>query len=275
VHTEAPTAGSVVLAGVILKLGAYGILRFAFGLFPDASIEFAPLFITLGVIGIVYGSIVAAMQKDAKRVIAYSSVAHMGFIVLGMFSLTVFGLDGAAFTMVSHPLTTGSLFLVVGMLYERRHTRQIDQFGGIWKSAPKLTALFLIALFAGIGLPAFSGFVGEFLSLLGAFIAHRWWAVVATTGVILGAVYMLWMFQRVFTGVPEGENATMADANGRELLVVIPLLALSLFIGIYPKPVIDRVEPTVKCALQNFEQHAKFALPAVENLKTGDAKGCR
>ena len=182
VHTEAPTAGSVVLAGVILKMGAYGILRFAFGLFPDASVEFAPLFITLGVIGIVYGSIVAAMQKDAKRVIAYSSVAHMGFIVLGIFSLTVYGLDGAAFTMVSHPLTTGALFLVVGMLYERRHTRQIDQFGGIWKSAPKLTALFLIALFAGIGLPGFSGFVGEFLSLLGAFLAHRWWAIVATTG---------------------------------------------------------------------------------------------
>ena len=274
VHTEAPTAGSVVLAGVILKLGAYGILRFAFGLFPRASVEFAPLFITLGVIGILYGSIVAAMQKDAKRVIAYSSVAHMGFIVLGIFSLTIFGLDGASFTMVSHPLTTGALFLVIGMLYERRHTRQIDEFGGIWKSAPKLTAMFLIAMFAGVGLPAFSGFVGEFLSLLGTFAAHRWWAVVATTGVILGAVYMLWMFQRVFTGVPEGDNATMKDANGRELLVVVPLLALSLFIGLYPKPVLDRVEPTVKCAVRNFEMRTALARPAADRIDTGRAKGC-
>lgn len=274
VHTEAPTAGSVVLAGVILKLGAYGILRFSFGLFPRASVYFAPVFLTLAVIGIVYGSIVAAMQKDAKRVIAYSSVAHMGFILLGIFSLTIFGLDGASFTMVSHPLTTGALFLVVGMLYERRHTRQIDEFGGIWKSAPKLTALFLVATFAGIGLPAFSGFVGEFLSLLGTFAAHRWWAVVATTGVILGAVYMLWMFQRVFTGVPEGENATMADANGRELLVVGPLLALSLFIGLYPQPVLDRVEPTVKCVMQNFEKRADIALPAAHALDTSTARGC-
>jgi NADH-quinone oxidoreductase subunit M len=274
VHTEAPTAGSVVLAGVILKLGAYGILRFAFGLFPNASVKFAPLFITLGVIGIVYGSIVAAMQKDAKRVIAYSSVAHMGFIVIGIFSLTVFGLDGASFTMVSHPLTTGALFLVIGMLYERRHTRQIDAFGGIWSSAPKLTALFLIAMFAGVGLPAFSGFVGEFLSLLGTFAAHRWWAVVATSGVILGAVYMLWMFQRVFTGVPEGENATMADANGRELLVVVPLLALSLFIGLYPKPVLDRVEPTVKCVMRNFEQHADVVRPAADRMDLSGVKGC-
>ncbi|MEP6625223.1 MAG: NADH-quinone oxidoreductase subunit M [Acidimicrobiia bacterium] len=273
-HTEAPTAGSVILAGVILKLGAYGILRFAFGLFPHASVKFAPLFITLGVIGIVYGSIVAAMQKDAKRVIAYSSVAHMGFVLIGMFSLTVFGLDGASFTMVSHPLTTGALFLVIGMLYERRHTRQIDAFGGIWKSAPRLTALFLIATFAGIGLPAFSGFVGEFLSLLGTFAAHRWWAVVATTGVIFSAIYMLWMLQRLFTGVPEGENVTMADANGRELLVVVPLLALSLFIGLYPNPILDRVEPTVKCVMRNFEQHADVVRPAADRMDLTGAKGC-
>ncbi len=275
VHTEAPTAGSVVLAGVILKMGAYGVLRFGFELFPRASVTFAPLFLTLAVIGIVYGSIVAAMQKDAKRLIAYSSVAHMGFILLGIFSISVFGLDGAAFTMVSHPLTTGSLFLVVGMLYERRHTRDIDAFGGIWKSAPRLTALFLIATFAGIGLPVFSGFVGEFLSLLGTFAAHRWWAVVATTGVILGAVYMLWMFQRVFTGVPEGDNATMADANWREMAVVIPLLAFSLFIGLYPKPVLDRIEPTVKCVVRTFEMKTDLHRPAADRLDTSHVKGCR
>ena len=210
VHTEAPTAGSVVLAGVILKMGAYGFLRFSFELFPKASVYFSPLIMTLAVIGIIYGSIVAAMQTDIKRVIAFSSVAHMGFILLGIFSLTIFGLDGAAFNMLSHPLTTGSLFLVVGMLYERRHTREISEFGGIWKSAPVLTALFLIATFAGIGLPGFSGFVGEFLALVGAFLAHRWWAIVATTGVILAAVYMLWMFQRVFTGVPRGRERQAA-----------------------------------------------------------------
>jgi NADH-quinone oxidoreductase subunit M len=275
VHTEAPTAGSVVLAGVILKMGAYGALRFGFELFPRASVTFAPLFITLAVIGIVYGSVVAAMQRDAKRLIAYSSVAHMGFILLGIFSITVWGLDGATFTMVSHPLTTGSLFLVIGMLYERRHTRMIDDFGGIWRSAPKITTLFLVATFAGIGLPGFSGFVGEFLSLLGAFTIHRWWAVVATTGVILGAVYMLWMFQRVFTGVPEGENAELKDANGRELFVVVPLLALSLFIGLYPKPVLDRIEPTAKCVMRTFERETDLSRPAVDRVKLDGVKGCR
>ena len=275
VHTEAPTAGSVVLAGVILKMGAYGVLRFGFELFPRAAVNFAPLFLTLAVVGIVYGSIVAAMQKDAKRLIAYSSVAHMGFILLGIFSITVFGLDGAAFTMVSHPLTTGSLFLVIGMLYERRHTRDISAFGGIWKSAPKLTALFLIATFAGIGLPAFSGFVGEFLSLLGTFAVHRWWAVVATAGVILGAVYMLWMFQRIFTGVPEGENAEIADATGRELLVVVPLLALSLFLGLYPQPVLDRIEPTAKCVIRTFEIETNLSRPAVDKVDMAGVKGCR
>ena len=231
---------------------------------------------TLAVIGIVYGSIVAAMQQDVKRLIAYSSVAHMGFIVLGIFSLTIFGLDGAAFTMVSHPLTTGSLFLVVGMLYERRHTRQIDEFGGIWKSAPRLTALFLIATFAGVGLPAFSGFVGEFYALLGAFTVHRWWGIVATAGVVLGAVYMLWMFQRVFTGVPTGENAELADANGRELLVVAPLLALSLFIGLWPTPVMERIEPTVKCVMANFERRdPSLVRPDVDKTGTNGVKGCR
>jgi NADH-quinone oxidoreductase subunit M len=266
VHTEAPTAGSVVLAGVILKMGAYGFLRFSFELFPQASVDFAPLLLTLAVIGIIYGSIVAAMQTDGKRVIAFSSVAHMGFIVLGIFSITVFGLDGASVTMLSHPLTTGALFLVIGMLYERRHTREIADFGGIWRAAPILTAFFLVATFAGIGLPGFSGFVGEFLSLLGGFVAHRWWAVVATAGVILAAVYMLWMFQRVFTGVPEGENAKVLDVSFREVVVVAPLLALSLFIGIYPKPVIDRVEPTVKRVIANFERRTDYVQPKSDRV---------
>ncbi|HZJ27396.1 MAG TPA: NADH-quinone oxidoreductase subunit M [Acidimicrobiia bacterium] len=261
VHTEAPTAGSVVLAGVILKMGAYGFLRFSFELFPQASVDFAPVIITLATIGIVYGAIVAAMQKDAKRVIAYSSVSHMGFILLGIFSLTTFGLDGAAFTMVSHPLTTGALFLVIGMLYERRHTRMIDDYRGIWRVAPILSAFFLAALFAGIGLPGFSGFIGEFLSLLGAFITYRWWAVVATTGVILAALYMLWLFQRMFTGLPDEKTALMGDLNVREIVVVAPLVLLSLFIGVYPRPVLDRVEPTVKRVLANFEAKTDYREP--------------
>jgi NADH-quinone oxidoreductase subunit M len=215
----------------------------------------------LSIIGILYGAVVAAMQRDLKRVIAYSSVAHMGFVVLGLFSLTVIGIDGAIFTMTSHPLTTGALFLVVGMLYERRHTRMIDEFGGIWKPAPKLTAMFLVAMFAGIGLPGFSGFVGEFLALLGAFLYDQPYAIVAAFGVILAAVYMLWSFQRTFTGKAEGENATIRDASVREILVVAPLLALSLFLGVYPKPVIDRIEPAAERVVKTIEARTDYRSP--------------
>jgi NADH-quinone oxidoreductase subunit M len=262
VHTEAPTAGSVVLAGVILKMGAYGLLRFSFELFPQASVDLAPIFLTLAVIGIVYGAIVAAMQTDLKRVIAYSSVAHMGFVVLGIFSLTVIGIDGAVFTMLSHPLTTGALFLVVGFLYERRHTREISAYRGVWKTAPVLTAMFLIALFAGIGLPGFSGFIGEFLSLIGTFSVERTFAIVATTGVVLAAVYSLWAFQRAFTGKPTGGNATMRDVTIREVVVVVPLLALSLFLGVYPKPALDRIEPSVRRAVADLERKSDYREPS-------------
>jgi NADH-quinone oxidoreductase subunit M len=261
VHTEAPTAGSVVLAGVILKMGAYGLLRFSFELFPQASVDLAPIFLTLAVIGIIYGAIVATMQTDLKRVIAYSSVAHMGFVVLGIFSLTVIGIDGAVFTMLSHPLTTGALFLVIGMLYERRHTREISAYRGVWKSAPIMTAMFLIAMFAGIGLPGFSGFIGEFLALLGTFSVDKPFAIVATTGVVLAAVYSLWAFQRVFTGKPTGENAKMRDVTLREIIVVAPLLALSLFLGIYPKPALDRIEPSVRKAVADLELKTDYREP--------------
>jgi NADH-quinone oxidoreductase subunit M len=258
VHTEAPTFGSVILAGVLLKMGAYGFLRFSFTLFPQASIDFAPLMLTLAVIGIVYGAVVAAMQTDIKRLIAYSSVSHMGFIVLGIFSLTTIGLDGALFIMLSHPLTTGALFLLVGMLYERRHTRMIADLSGIWKVMPIFTGMFLVATFAGIGLPGLSGFVGEFLALLGTFAGDGVWAVIATTGVILAAVYMLWAVQRVFTGTPSAENAGLRDVGVREVLVVAPLLVASLFLGIYPKPVLDRVEPTAKSLIDHFERETDF-----------------
>jgi NADH-quinone oxidoreductase subunit M len=261
VHTEAPTAGSVVLAGVILKMGAYGILRFSFELFPQASVDLAPIFLVLSIIGIIYGAIVATMQTDLKRVIAYSSVAHMGFVVLGIFSLTVIGINGAVFTMLSHPLTTGALFLVVGMLYERRHTREISDYRGVWKSAPILSGFFLAALFAGIGLPGFSGFIGEFLSLLGTFVFDRPYAIIATFGVVLAAVYSLWAFQRAFTGKPRGENARLRDVSVREVIVVAPLVALSLFLGLYPKAALDRIQPSVKRAVSDLERKTDYREP--------------
>jgi len=266
VHTEAPTAGSVVLAGVILKMGAYGLLRFSFELFPQASVDLAPYVLVLAIIGIIYGAIVAAMQTDLKRVIAYSSVAHMGFVVLGIFSLSVIGINGAVFTMLSHPLTTGALFLVVGMLYERRHTREISEYRGVWKSAPVLTGFFLVALFAGIGLPGFSGFIGEFLSLLGTFVFDRPYAIVATIGVVLAAVYSLWAFQRVFTGRPRGENARLRDVNFREVIVVAPLIALSLFLGLYPKPALDRIQPSVKRAVSDLEKKSDYREPKPQGI---------
>lgn len=275
VHTEAPTAGSVVLAGVIIKMGAYGLVRFSFELFPHAAVDLAPLMLTLGVIGIVYGAIVAAMQKNMKRVIAYSSVAHMGFVVLGIFSLTVFGIDGAVFTMLSHPLTTGALFLTVGMIYERRHTYEISEYGGIWKSAPILTAMFMIAMFAGIGLPGFSGFIGEFLSLLGTFISDRPFAVIGATGVILAAVYMLWSFQRVFTGKPSTKHAPLRDLGFREIAVVAPLLVLSLFLGLYPKPALDRIEPSVKRTIINLEHKTGYDEPRPEGEKKTTLPGVK
>ena len=260
-HTEAPTAGSVVLAGVLLKMGTYGFLRFAIPMFPKAAQYFAPVLLTLSVIGILYGAIVATMQPDLKRLIAYSSVAHLGFVVMGTFALTTPGIQGGLFTMISHGLTTGALFLLVGMLYERRHTRLIAEFGGLWKVIPVFSALFLMATFASIGLPGFSGFVGEFTSLLGTFVTRRWWAVAATGGVILAAVYLLWAFQRSFTGEPEGDNVGLKDVSVREVLTVVPLLGLSLFLGFYPKPVFDRMEVAVEDLMVHIEDKTGYTEP--------------
>jgi NADH-quinone oxidoreductase subunit M len=266
VHTEAPTFGSVVLAGVLLKMGAYGFLRFSFTLFPQASVDWAWLLLVLSVIGIFYGSIIAARQKDLKRLIAYSSIAHMGFLVLGIFTLTTTGLDGALVIMISHALTTGALFLLVGFLDERTHTRIMSELKGIWKAAPILGGLFLFATFAGIGVPGLSGFVGEFLSLLATFVVHRWYAVLAAFGVVLGAVYMLYAFQQSFTGIPKGVTEKLRDLNAREVVVVAPLLLLSVFIGLYPKPIIDRVEPTMKALIAHFEERTDYREPK----QTGD-----
>jgi NADH-quinone oxidoreductase subunit M len=266
-HTEAPTAGSVVLAGLLLKMGTYGFLRFAIPMFPQAAVDLAPILLVSAVIGIVYGAIVAAMQPDLKRLIAYSSIAHLGFVVLGTFALTTQGIEGGLFTMLSHGLTTGALFLLVGMLYDRRHTRLIADFGGLWKSVPIIGGLFIAATFASIGLPGFSGFVGEFLALIGTFLTRRWYAVVATTGVIFAAVYLLWAVQRAFTGEPKGDNVGLRDISFRELATVVPLLGLSLFLGFYPKPVLDRLKPAVDDLVVHVHQTTTYGGPATDGTK--------
>jgi NADH-quinone oxidoreductase subunit M len=243
-HTEAPTAGSVMLAGVLLKMGAYGLLRFAIPLFPDAARYFVPLIIALATIGIVYGAVVAIVQKDLKRLIAYSSVAHLGFVVLGMFVGTVQGMSGGILQMVSHGLSTGALFMLVGMLYERRHTRQIADFGGLGKTIPIFSGIFLFVVLSSIGLPGLNGFVGEFLVLLGTFLNYRWWVVPAAFGVVLAAIYLLWAYQRVFQGPITNEaNARIPDVNLREVTMLAPLLVLIVAIGVYPKPFLDRINP--------------------------------
>ena len=254
-HTEAPTAGSVILAGVMLKLGTYGFLRFGLYLFPEASHWAGPVFLTLGVIGIIYGAIVATMQKDLKRLVAYSSVAHLGFIVLGTFSITREGVTGGILQMVNHGVSTGALFLLVGWIYERRHTRQISELGGLQKSAPVMAGFFTLVMLSSIGLPGLNGFVGEFLVLVGAFVAHRWWAVVAAAGVILAALYLLWAYQRVFHGPAEGENATMPDLKAREIAILVPFVIAIVFMGIYPKPVIDRMQPAVNALVAHVDEH--------------------
>ena len=264
-HTNAPTAGSVILAAVMLKLGTYGLVRFGLYLFPEASVYFAPLMVTLGVIGIIYGAIAAAMQRDLKRLVAYSSVAHLGFIVIGTFALNTEGLTGGVLQMVNHGVSTGALFLLVGMIYERRHTREISELGGLQKPAPLLAAVFMVVMLSSVGLPGLNGFVGELLVLLGAFNAHRWWAVVAAAGVILAAVYLLWAYQRVFHGPASGANAETPDLRWREGLVMAPFIATIVFMGIYPKPVIERVEPAVDAIIAHVEDNVpRFAEPVAD-----------
>jgi NADH-quinone oxidoreductase subunit M len=262
-HTEAPTAGSVILAGVLLKLGTYGLLRFGVYLFPKAAVDLAPLMLTLAVVGITYGALVATVQRDLKRLVAYSSVAHLGFIVLGTFALTTQGLSGGIVQMVNHGLTTGALFFLVGMVYERRHTRQISELNGLQKTMPVLGLTFLVVMLASVGLPGLNGFVGEFLILLGTFVTHRWYAVVATTGVILAAVYLLWAYQRVFHGEPSEENRHLPDMNWREKGIMLPLVALIVFLGVYPKPVLDRINPSVERLVQHVEDHSTYKQPGV------------
>lgn len=256
-HTDAPTAGSVILAAVLLKMGTYGLMRFNFGLFPDASREYAFIFIILAIIGIIYGALVAMVQPDVKRLVAYSSVAHMGFVILGMFSFTEYGMQGALYQMLNHGITTGALFLLVGFIYERRHTRQISDFGGLANVMPIYATIFVFTTMASIGLPFLNGFVGEFLIMLGMWkstvlsISGGWnYNYIATmfagTGVIFAAVYMLWMVQRVFFGkVTNPKNKNLKDLSWRELGLIAPLLVLMVFMGVFPKPFLDRSRKSV------------------------------
>ncbi len=253
-YTEAPTAGSMILAGILFKLGAYGLLRFGVFLLPRGAADMGPLLLTLAAVGITYGALITIMQKDLKRLVAYASIVDVAFIVLGTFAFSAQGVTGGVLEMVNHGLTTGAIFFLVGVIWERRGTLRISDLGGLQKSTPILAAIFLVVVMSAVGLPGLNGFVGEFLVLVGTFITHRWWAVVATTAIISGAIYLLWAYQRVFHGPIHNEaNAGVRDISWREIGAVAPLLAGIVFLGIYPKPFLDRVTPSVNHLLAHVQ----------------------
>lgn len=254
-HVEAPTAGSVILAGILLKMGTYGFYRFCLPLFPEAAVVAMPFILILALVGILYGALVSTLQADVKKLVAFSSVSHLGFVMLGLFAFDTVAMQGSVLQMVNHGLTTGALFLIVGMLYERRHTRLIAAFGGLWQQTPVLSRLFLIVALASIGLPGLNGFVGEALILFGTFRAKAWAAALAVLGIVLGAIYMLWMYQRVCYGpVDKPENRALPDVNRRELWgVLVPMVALMFYIGLRPTPFLEKVEASVVYTVQRVE----------------------
>jgi NADH-quinone oxidoreductase subunit M len=261
-HVEAPTAGSVLLAAVLLKLGTYGLLRFNLALFPEASVDAVPIMGTIAVIGIIYGAAVAIVQPDLKKLVAYSSVSHLGFIVLGTFALTSGGLQGAVIQNVNHGLTTGALFLLVGMLYDRRHTKAIADFGGLQKVMPVFAGFFLFMTFASIGLPGLNGFVGEFLVLVGSYATLPVLAIIASLGVVLAAIYLLWAYERVFTGeADKEENKVLVDLSLREIGLLAPIAILVLVIGLFPAVLLDKIGPSTEAVLDHIESSTDYLTP--------------
>jgi len=265
-HVEAPTAGSVILAGILLKMGTYGFVRFNLSMFPQASIQAAPWIAVLAVIGILYGAMVSYAQKDVKKLVAYSSVSHLGFVMLGLFAINAIGIQGGILQMINHGLSTGALFLIVGMIYERRHTREMDAFGGLWKIMPVYAVLTLIVTLSSMGLPGLNGFVGEFTILLGAYgsqvLASPWFAGLAAIGVILAAVYMLFMFQKMFLGpVHKDENRKLLDLNAREVITLVPLLIFIFWIGLYPTPFFNLMAPAVDKLVVAMQTASMAGLP--------------
>ncbi|MEQ1576275.1 MAG: NADH-quinone oxidoreductase subunit M, partial [Hyphomicrobium sp.] len=253
-HVEAPTAGSVILAAILLKMGGYGFLRFSLPMFPVASHELAPLVFALSVVAIIYTSLVALAQEDVKKLIAYSSVAHMGFVTMGIFTITAQGIDGAIFQMLSHGLVSAALFLCVGVIYDRTHTREIAAYGGLVERMPLYAVCFMVFTMANVGLPGTSGFVGEFLTLLGAFKANTTVAAFATTGVVLSAAYALWLYRRMFFGeMVKPKLKGLADLSVREMIILVPLVLLILFFGVYPAPVLDVTAASVAKIVSNYE----------------------
>ena len=253
-HVEAPTAGSVILAGVLLKMGGYGFLRFSIPILPEASEYFTPLMYTLSVVAIIYTSLVALAQEDMKKLIAYSSIAHMGFVTIGMFSLNQQGVEGSVFQMLSHGIVSGALFLCVGVVYDRLHTREIARYGGLVQNMPRYAVVFMLMMLASVGLPGTSGFVGEFLILIGAFQDNTWVALLATTGIILGAAYMLWLYRRVVFGkITRDDVKGMLDLSPREVAIFAPLVLVVLWMGIYPSSFLNVISVSVEALIQNYQ----------------------
>jgi NADH-quinone oxidoreductase subunit M len=265
-HTDAPTAGSVILAAVLLKMGTYGFIRFSLPILPEATHYFVPMMAALSIIGIVYGALVALAQSDWKRLVAYSSVSHMGMVMLGMFALNPVGLVGSIIQQINHGISTGALFLIVGIVYERRHTRDISEYGGLSKVMPVFATVFLIMTLSSIGLPALNGFIGELLILQGVFIENVWWGAVAASGIVLGAAYMLWLYQRTMFGrIENPKNERLPDLSLREFATFAPLIALAIWIGVYPSPFIRRLDTSVARVMSRVN-----SVYAPQNANTGD-----
>ena len=256
-HTEAPTAGSVILAGVLLKMGSYGFMRFSLPMFPQAAREAVPYIVGLSIIAIIYGALVCLMQKDMKKLIAYSSVSHMGFVTIGIFALNQVGLEGSLLQQINHGLSTGALFLLVGLLYERRHTREIAEFGGLSTPMPMFAAIYLIISLSSLGMPLLNGFVGEFTILVGVWQVNKTWAILSALGIVLAAAYLLWLYQRAMFGeVTNPKNQSLADLNLREAVTLVPLVVLCFWIGIYPKPYFDVMRPSIQALVQRVSAQA-------------------